>query len=43
LANESSSAKDKTEESLAKVFVLEERKRLEIAPDLAINTSKEED
>jgi SNF2 family DNA or RNA helicase len=43
LANESSSAKDKTEESLAKVFVLEERKRLEIAPELAINTSKEED
>jgi SNF2 family DNA or RNA helicase len=30
LANESSNAKDKSEEALAKVFVLEERKRLSI-------------
>ena len=43
LANESSLAKDKSEESLAKVFVLEERKRLQIAPDLSINSSKDED
>lgn len=43
LANESSLAKDKSEESLAKVFVLEERKRLQIAPDLSINASKDED
>jgi SNF2 family DNA or RNA helicase len=43
LANESTSAKDKSEESLAKIFVLEERKRLDITSESAISTSQEED
>lgn len=37
LANESSNAKDKSEEALAKVFVLEERKRLSIKTSEAID------
>jgi SNF2 family DNA or RNA helicase len=37
LANESSNAKDKSEEALAKVFVLEERKRLSIKTSDAID------
>ena len=41
LANESSSAKDKSEESIAKVFVLEERKRLSITTDSPVRIDTE--
>jgi SNF2 family DNA or RNA helicase len=41
LANESSNAKDKSEESIAKVFVLEERKRLSISTDFPVRIDPE--
>ena len=42
LANESSSAKDKSEESLAKVFVIEERKRLKMNSEATVSIDEEE-
>lgn len=42
LANESSSAKDKSEESLAKVFVIEERKRLKMNSEAIVSIDEEE-
>jgi superfamily II DNA or RNA helicase len=42
LANESSSAKDKSEESLAKVFVIEERKRLKVNSQALVSIDEEE-
>ena len=44
LANEASGAKDSSDESIAKVIVLEERKRLGInAPDLNVVITNDED
>lgn len=42
LANESSSAKDKSEESLAKVFVIGERKRLKMNSEATVSIDEEE-
>lgn len=42
LANESSNAKDRTEESMAKIFVLEERKRLSLRGEESVVIDEEE-